>query len=62
MKPEAKFFVVNETMRFVPCTENWVDDGIDIKSLLGKGESGTLDPTFTTKTTAQRNAYWWLGW
>lgn len=62
MKPGAGFFVVNETTRFVPCTENWVDDGIDIKSLLGKGESGTLDPAFTTKTTAQRNAYWWLGW
>lgn len=62
MKQGAKIFVVNEVARFIPCTENWLDDGIDIKGLLGEGRSGLLDRTFISKTTAQRKTYWWLGW
>lgn len=62
LKDAAKLFVVNERTRFVPTTTAlWVDDGVDVLSLLGNGESGSLDTNFVTKTAAQRDAYWWVG-
>ena len=61
-KDAAKLFVVNERMRFVPTTNVvWIDDGIDVREMLGAGASGPLDPQFVTKTAAQRDAYWWIG-
>jgi SAM-dependent methyltransferase len=62
LKPEGRFFVVNNRRRAVPTLEEgWVDDGFDVKSSLSERfelqQEGQLLPAMTTPLVS-KHTFW----
>lgn len=62
LKPGSKLFIVNENARFIPTTEElWLDDGADVKALLGAAftctKTGKIDSSVLSELAADRT-YW----
>lgn len=64
LKPDARFFVLNEERRFVPTKEvTWVDDGVSVRDVINghfkEIQSGKPDSASVAPGACER-AYWGL--
>ena len=61
LKPGGKLFVVNNVRRVVPITDGWIDDGVDVRAVLGEFfteiECGQLNDNIAPETFRQ-NTFW----